>query len=121
MVPALFGIVTLGIYKLFELFVRRRERMLLIEKLDLSQLPSFNPGRLQLPAPVTANAMTAGCLLLGLGLGLVIGILLSTQIHFNDSYFRQSQEMVCGGSILIFGGIGMIASVFINRALDRKQ
>ena len=33
MVPLIMGIITLGIYKLFELFACRRERMAIIEKL----------------------------------------------------------------------------------------
>ena len=34
MVPAVMTIITLGIYKLFELFVCKKERIMLIEKMD---------------------------------------------------------------------------------------
>ena len=34
MVPLIFGIVTYGIYSLFELFVHKKERLMIIEKLS---------------------------------------------------------------------------------------
>ena len=34
MVPAVMTIITLGVYKLFELFVCKKERIMLIEKMD---------------------------------------------------------------------------------------
>ena len=33
MVPAIMAIITVGIYKLFELFVCKKERLMLIEKM----------------------------------------------------------------------------------------
>ena len=33
-VPLIFGIVTYGIYKLFELFVCKKERLIIIEKIN---------------------------------------------------------------------------------------
>ena len=49
LVPLVVGIITLGIYKLFELFVCKKERIIMIEKLgdkfnmgDISGKFSFN-------------------------------------------------------------------------------
>lgn len=36
MVPTIMAIITLGIYKLFELFVCKKERLMLIEKMGIS-------------------------------------------------------------------------------------
>ena len=45
MVPAIMAIITVGIYKLFELFVCKKERLMLIEKMgdkyepDVASIP----------------------------------------------------------------------------------
>lgn len=36
MVPAIMAIITVGIYKLFELFVCKKERLMLIEKWEIN-------------------------------------------------------------------------------------
>ena len=38
MVPTIMAIITLGIYKLFELFVCKKERLMLIEKISMSRM-----------------------------------------------------------------------------------
>lgn len=118
MVPTIIGIVTLGIYKLFELFARRRERMMLIEKLDPSQLVSNNPGDFRL-ASMTSGAMSFGCLLSGLGLGLLVGFLISFSANLDENW--ESKSVIYGGSVLLFGGIGLITSVVVQRRLERKK
>ena len=48
MVPAIMAIITVGIYKLFELFVCKKERLMLIEKMgdkyepDVASIPRFH-------------------------------------------------------------------------------
>ena len=49
MVPLIMGIITLGIYKLFELFVCRRERMAIIEKLSDKITTTDLNGKFSLP------------------------------------------------------------------------
>ena len=39
MVPTIMAIITLGIYKLFELFVCKKERLMLIEKMGDKYVP----------------------------------------------------------------------------------
>ena len=70
------GIITLGIYKLFELFVGKKERLTMIEKLGDKLDPSMLGNRLSLPLPVgtpfmssfpiSFSALKFGCLLLGI-------------------------------------------------------
>ena len=49
MVPLIMGIITLGIYKLFELFACRRERMAIIEKLGDKISAADWKGKFSLP------------------------------------------------------------------------
>ena len=77
--PLIVGIITLGIYKLFELFACRRERITLIEKLGekMSQTDLELNGKICLPdfnrPQLSFGALKGGCLLLGVGLGLLVG------------------------------------------------
>ena len=50
MVPLIFGIVTYGIYSLFELFVHKKERLMIIEKLSEKVDWAVLDGKLQLPS-----------------------------------------------------------------------
>ncbi|KAA6305525.1 hypothetical protein EZS27_042822, partial [termite gut metagenome] len=78
MAPLIVGIIALCIYKLFELFVCKRERLSIIEKLgDKLTLP-VELNKLSLPdyshsRPFSFGALKAGCLLMGIGLGLFVG------------------------------------------------
>ncbi len=49
MVPLIMGIITLGIYKLFELFSCRRERMAIIEKFGDKISAADWKGKFSLP------------------------------------------------------------------------
>ena len=79
--PLIVGIITLGIYKLFELFACRRERIMLIEKLGekMSQTDLELNGKICLPdfnrPQLSFGALKGGCLLLGVGLGLLVGFI----------------------------------------------
>ena len=62
--PLIVGIITLGIYKLFELFACRRERITLIEKLGekMSQTDLELNGKICLP-DFNRPQLSFGCLL----------------------------------------------------------
>lgn len=130
MVPLVVGIVTLGIYKFFELLICRRERREIIGKLDPDALIDYlklipmglRTGGAVGVAPegapvIPAGALKIGCLLLGLGLGLLFGFMLTriTEISF------QTREIVYGGSVLCFGGLGLIVSFVVERILVRRK
>ena len=74
------GIITLGIYRLFELFVRRKERMSIIEKLQNNVDPSVFANKFSLPLLGQPGVkfpsswpLRASLLLVGIGLGLLVG------------------------------------------------
>ena len=78
--PLTTAIVFYFIYRLFELFVRRSERMMYISKMRDNcpanlRLPDLWPRRMG-----SFSALRAGCLILGLGLGLLLAELL----HLRD-------------------------------------
>ena len=121
MVPLIMGIITLGIYKLFELFACRRERMAIIEKLgDKISLPIYNH--------YSFSTLKGGCLMLGIGLGLLIGFficasaipdyLATSDLSWNA---RQIVGIVYGSSVLLFGGAGLITAFLIENKMNKKK
>ena len=73
MVPLIMGIITLGIYKLFELFACRRERMAIIEKLGDKISAADLKGKFSLPIynHYSFSTLKGGCLMLGIGLAFL--------------------------------------------------
>lgn len=129
-VPAVVGIVTLGIYKIFELFAKRKERMLIIEKLGQSLDANDFPMNTLLPEKQAKSymALKAACLLLGLGLGLMIGFFISSSwasdMIFSERHIgyqaRETLSVIYGASVLLFGGLGLLVSFFLEQRYDRK-
>ena len=120
MVPLVTGIVTLGIYKFFELLICRRERREIIVKLVPMGLRTGATIRTasETAPGIPAGALKAGCLLLGLGAGLLFGFML-TRITEIQSY--DTRSAVYGGSVLVFGGLGLIVSFIVERVLSRRR
>lgn len=131
MVPLVTGIVTLGIYKFFELLICRRERREIIGKLEPGSLIDYlklvpmglRTGATIRTAPETApgipaGALKIGSLLLGLGAGLLFGFML-TRVTEIQSY--ETRSIVYGGSVLAFGGLGLIVSFIAERTLSRRK
>ena len=56
--------------------------------------------------------------LLGLGAGLLFGFML-TRITEIQSY--DTRSAVYGGSVLVFGGLGLIVSFIVERVLSRRR
>lgn len=92
MVVANVAIVFGVIYKLFELYVRRQERIMLIEKLSSGWRPEEFKGNLLPQFSSSGNwALRGGCLMLGLGLGLLVGFIL-TLMFFNRTLFLMNGQ-----------------------------
>ena len=132
--PLIVGIITLGIYKLFELFACRRERITLIEKLGekMSQTDLELHGKICLPdfnrPQLSFGALKGGCLLLGVGLGLLVGFILS-YVSFSPydldrldrGYTREMVGVIYGSCTLLFGGAGLVASFLIEQNFAAKK
>lgn len=128
-VPVIISIITYGIYKLFELFVCRRERLSIIEKLSDNQFLSV-PNSFSLPnyaQPRTAyGTLKGGCLLLGIGLGLLVGfVICATCIpdYFDKMNWihKQTAAVIYGSCVLIFGGLGLLTAFIIELKLGKKK
>lgn len=131
MVPAIIGIVTLGIYKLFELFVRKKERLNIIEKIGDKLSPSDLNLNFSLPAlsenTGKFNTLKFACLLLGAGIGLLIGyfICLNTMPGFNTGDFLnnnyQTVSVIYGASVLTFGGLGLLIAFLVEMKFSKRK
>jgi tetrahydromethanopterin S-methyltransferase subunit B len=133
--PLIVWICFAGLYKLAELFVKRKERLILIEKLGHApdnQTVDENPGKDNL----SFTALRLGCLLTGVGLGLLLGLLLNVllikqlQYYVNDDklqhgmHFLQNMQTTAsayGASVLLCGGLGLLTAFIIEIKMKKKN
>lgn len=134
LIPLVVGIITLGIYKLFELIICRKERLTMIEKLgdklsagDISSNFSFNLNYSR--SRFSFSALKGGCLMMGIGLGLLIAFFICcasfptyTAVKENIAWnVRQLSSIVYGSCILLFGGIGLLVAFLIEMNTQKKE
>ena len=125
MVPLIVGIVCAGIYGLFELFVRKKERLAIIEKIGDKLEPSAFDVKIGLPRLATNfsfSSLKTGCLLAGIGLlvGFIISVSL-TDFDIDNWGRRELISTVYGASVLLFGGIGLIIAFVIELKLSKEK
>ena len=127
------AIIVLGIayaiYKLFELYARRKERIMMIEKLSLGEgvvIPPDVTKWFSPPTPTpTSWALRVGLLLSGLGLGLGIAVIM----HFCMGQFsgmdewrsRNTWEILYFSMMMLFGGIGLTIAYLIEQKNRKKD
>ena len=130
MIPLTTGIVFAAIYGLFELFVRRKERLAIIEKIGEKLDASAFEGKMRLPSyggtRFSFSALKAGCLLMGIGLGILAGFFLNFviainrhQLDFINEY--QASTSAYGASVLLFGGLGLIVAFIIETNMKKNN
>lgn len=123
MVPAIIFIICAGIYGLFELFVRKQERLKIIDKIGEKLDASAFEGTLRFPGYprlYSFSALKAGCLLVGIGLGLLVGFFISRSYAADLNNYRE-QGVLYGSSVLLFGGIALIIAFFIEMKKSREN
>ena len=129
-IPLVVGMITLGIYRLFELFVKKKERLLLIEKLNVQPQEELfpNPISLGFNSHLPKGALKAGCLLLGLGLGLLVGFLITYNMipdyltnGKTNWHLRQMVGIIYGASVFIFGGLSLLLAFIIEIKLSKSN
>lgn len=129
-VPLTTGIVFLAFYKVIELFVCRKERMAIIEKIGdklstsslTNELELFNYGGLH----ISFSALKTGCLLIGIGLGMLIGLLIHIYVaSMNDLGtsigIRNVIEVAYGAPVLLFGGLGLIVAFIVEMRVKKSE
>ena len=126
-VPLIVGICVAGVYGLFELFARRKERMAIIEKIGEKLDASAFDGKLNFGnylSNFSFSALKVGCLMAGAGLGLLVGYGLNIGLmgYNDDNWFRNELSSVAfGAPVLLFGGIGLIIAFVIEMNLAKKE
>ena len=127
-VPLITGIVFAAIYGLFELFVRRKERLTLIEKLgDKLDISGFENklGFTGYMSRFSFSSLKVGCLLMGVGLGLLVGFFINLSLLNNSGgdHWRHNDmiEVAYGASVLLFGGIGLLIAFIVEMKLSKNK
>lgn len=119
MIVANVAIVFGVIYKLFELFVGRKERMMIIEKLGDKLTPdTFKNGIFYRTGLFSFGGLRMGCLMIGLGVGLLVGygIISATQYsYFDGNRPYEVTSVVYGACVLLGGGMGLVISYLIEK------
>ena len=132
MVPLVCGIFVLGFYKLFELFVCKKERLLIIEKMGEKFTPDMLEHKINFSSigKFSSSALKLGCLLMGLGLGLLIGYLICSttlegyaemgdvRLNYN---MRETISIIYGACILLFGGLGLLTAFLIELKINKNK
>ncbi len=94
--PILITAIVFGtIYGLFFLFVRRRERLTMMEK-------GFDPSLFYVEKPSTRfNSLKYGMLFIGVGAGILVGNILTVTTALNEEVAFFSMIFLFGGSALV--------------------
>ena len=130
MVPAVCSIFVVGFYKLFELFVCKKERLLIIEKMGEKFTPNMLEHKLNFSSigKFSSSALKFGCLFMGLGLGLLIGYLICTatlegyaEMESFNRNMRETSSVVYGACILLFGGLGLLTAFLIELKINKNK
>ena len=130
MVPAVCSIFVVGFYKLFELFVCKKERLLIIEKMGEKFTPEMLEHKINFSSigKFSSSALKLGCLLMGLGLGLLIGYLICTttlqgytEMGLFNRNMRDTISIIYGACILLFGGLGLLIAFLVELKINKNK
>jgi len=128
--PMIVWICISGLYGLFELYARREERKAIIEKMGDKLDSSLLEGKFNMFNFNSKSffSLKVGCLLVGLGLGLLVGLLISTILISNGFYKGMENWRIdnyvgiaYGASVLLFGGIGLLVSFIIESKMNKDK
>ena len=127
MIPLNCLIVFGTFYKVVELFVRKRERLMLISKLteisnvDFKGITLYHSGN-------KFTSLRLACLLMGVGLGFFVGFFLNlvtasgnldtlTEWHFMDHI----GGIIYVSCISFFGGLALLLSYIVERKAEQHE
>jgi dipeptide/tripeptide permease len=123
------GFIVLGIYKIIELFVKRKERLMFIEKFSINcenkdisdsfQIPKFSLDNQNCSR---SNALKISLLLIGLGIGCFLSFVTVCLLEHQKVVIRDAREgFMCFSYISIFGGLGLLISYLIESKQSKKK
>lgn len=105
------GFIVWGIYRLFELFVRKKERITIIEKLNFEELKTGVDLSIYSGEGGRFTSLRIALLLMGIGLGCLTGFILQDLYSVNNYNLR---GVLYFSGITIFGGAGLLISYLIE-------
>ena len=132
------AIIFVTLYKVIYLFTRRKERLMLIEKLDRLSMnpPEFKANLEAVSRDLGSDggaadlfgsfgrftALRWGAGSFGAGLGLVVGFFINLScLPHRDSYYISRQEgTVYGGCVLLFIGLALLIAFLIEMKIRRQ-
>lgn len=133
------AIIFVTLYKVIYLFTRRKERIMLIEKLDRLSMtpPEFKANLDAVSRDLGSDSGTAdlfgsfgrftslrwGAGTFGAGLGLVVGFFINfLYLPHTDRYYMSRQEgTVYGGCVLLFIGLALLIAFIIEMKIRRQS
>ena len=126
-IPLNMLIVFGTIYKLFELFVRKEERKMVINK--IAEIYKVDLNNIDIRMGSVSNwALRLGALMIGVGLGLFIAFFLNGMITNGDYWrcedprsYRYVAEILYGSCVCFFGGIALLIAYFVERGQKKKD
>lgn len=121
--PLVFLIVAFFLYKFFELIICRKERRMIIERMDPASLLDYAkisglrvgggvPFVSPRPRHAAAWPLRIGAVLVGLGLGAVVGRILAANLCLN-----YSNTDIVAGCVLFMGGLGLLIAFIVEYKL----
>ncbi|MDR1610812.1 MAG: hypothetical protein LBS08_04800 [Candidatus Symbiothrix sp.] len=121
------GFLVFGTYKMLELFVRKKERLDIIEKFTSLNLESAKPVRLPNilyeKQDYGSWPLRISLLLMGIGLGFLCTFFI--QMYYRESIHWDQKRMLdfasIAFSIAFFGGLGLFIAFLIELKQKNKQ
>ena len=123
MVPLVCCIFVFGFYKLFELFVCKKERLLIIEKMGENFTPDMLKHKISFSSlgNMSFSALKFGCLFIGIGLGFLTAFV----IHYNYYEFFEKEWIIgkamYGACVLVFGGLGLLTAFLVELKIKKNK
>ena len=127
MIPLNCAIIFGCIYKVIEMFVHKRERLMLISKItelsniDFKGINFYSSGN-------KYTALRIGLLMLGVGLGFFVGFFLNLMTVsgkldtlYEWQYYSKVGGIIYVACICIFGGIGLLISYLTERKAEKPE
>ena len=118
------GTIFLALYKVIELFVRRRERLMLIEKIEKLDSASVDQLRQGLDRPNNSSAywpLRIGATLVGLGFGIGLSLLAIRFYPMTDVRQWQIFSYLQSFGLLMGAGLGLLTAFIVERKLKQKK
>lgn len=116
------AIVFVTIYKIFDLFVRRQERLAIIDKIS-PENANVDFSKLAVAPAAPDNRFASlkwGALALGLGLGMFsYTMIMGACPELNKGLLMV--ETLCSGLVLIGGGFGLLVAFLIENSIRKSR